>query len=62
MSYVKNTWKNGDTVTAAKLNNMENGIASVDSAQAAAFAPDITNPQDGRVSEFRCGQIVGFYL
>lgn len=28
MSYVKNTWTNGDTITAEKLNNMENGIAS----------------------------------
>lgn len=46
MSYVKNTWQNGDTVTAEKLNNMENGIAAVDAAQATAFAPNITNPQD----------------
>lgn len=28
MSYVKNTWVTGDTITAEKLNNMENGIAS----------------------------------
>ena len=28
MSYTKNTWKSGDTVTSAKLNNMEEGIAS----------------------------------
>lgn len=27
MSYTKNTWANGDIITAAKLNNMENGIA-----------------------------------
>ena len=26
MSYTKNTWNTGDVVTAAKLNNMENGI------------------------------------
>lgn len=26
MSYVKNTWANGDVITAAKLNNMEDGI------------------------------------
>ena len=28
MSYTKNTWKSGDTVTSAKLNNMEEGIAA----------------------------------
>lgn len=26
MSYTKNTWVTGDTITATKLNNMENGI------------------------------------
>ena len=28
MSYIKNTWQTGDIVTAAKLNHMEDGIAS----------------------------------
>lgn len=28
MSYTPNTWKSGDVVTSAKLNNIENGIAS----------------------------------
>lgn len=28
MSYTPNTWQTGDTITAAKLNNMEQGIAS----------------------------------
>lgn len=27
MAYSKTTWANGDVITAAKLNNMENGIA-----------------------------------
>lgn len=26
MSYTKNTWETGDTITAAKLNHMEDGI------------------------------------
>ena len=30
MSYTKNTWANGDTITAAKLNNMENGIEAAE--------------------------------
>ena len=29
MAYEKQTWETGDTITAAKLNNMENGIAAV---------------------------------
>lgn len=28
MAYEKNTWASGDVVTSAKLNNIENGIAS----------------------------------
>lgn len=28
MAYTPNTWASGDTITAAKLNNMEQGIAS----------------------------------
>ena len=28
MSYVKNTWENGDVITAEKLNNMEDGIST----------------------------------
>lgn len=28
MAYTKNTWASGDVVTSAKLNNIENGIAS----------------------------------
>ena len=31
MGYTKNTWQTGDVVTAAKLNNMENGIADANS-------------------------------
>lgn len=32
MAYDKNTWKSGDVVTSAKLNNIENGIAAVSNA------------------------------
>ena len=31
MAYVKQTWANGDTVTAAKLNHMEDGIEAASS-------------------------------
>lgn len=29
MSYIKNVWANGDTITAEKLNNIEDGIAAI---------------------------------
>ena len=32
MAYVKQTWQTGDTVTSAKLNHMEDGIAAADGA------------------------------
>lgn len=32
MAYVKQTWQTGDTVTSAKLNHMENGIAAAGDA------------------------------
>ena len=47
MAYVKTNWKTGDVVTSNKLNNMETGIYDATEASASAFAPDITNPQDG---------------
>lgn len=31
MSYTKHTWTNGETITAAKLNNIENGIEAATS-------------------------------
>lgn len=32
MAYVKQTWQTGDTVTSAKLNHMEDGIAAAGDA------------------------------
>lgn len=45
MAYVKNVWATGDVVTAAKLNNMEDGI------EAAAVLPT--------VSEVNAGEVLG---
>lgn len=33
MAYEKQTWKKGDTITAEKLNHMEDGIAAVEKQQ-----------------------------
>ena len=32
MSYIKTTWNKGDTITADKLNNIENGIETNETA------------------------------
>lgn len=52
MAYVKTNWQTGDVITAAKLNNMETGIYDATEAAAAAFAPDIDDPQDGNVIKY----------
>lgn len=40
MSYTKNTWETGDLITAAKLNNMEDGIADAGSGAAIVLTMD----------------------
>ena len=42
MSYTKQTWTNGDTITAAKLNHIEDGIAS--SSNVVIFETTMSNP------------------
>ena len=37
MSYSKNTWANGDTITAAKMNHMESGIEAAAAAAGGAY-------------------------
>lgn len=41
MSYTKNNWANGDTITAEKLNHAESGIFANDAAAAAAMPLDV---------------------
>lgn len=38
MAYTPNNWQTGDTITAAKLNNMEQGIASAGGMVVPTFA------------------------
>lgn len=52
MAYVKTNWQTGDVITANKLNNMETGIYDATEAAAAAFAPDIDDPQNGDVIKY----------
>ena len=48
MSYTKQTWSTGDTVTAAKLNHMEDGIAEAGggSSGGGAFVVNVTVQYD----------------
>lgn len=46
MSYIKQNWKNGDVITAEKLNHMESGIVNAESGGSGImtihFVPDFT--------------------
>lgn len=50
MAYEKQTWKKGDTITAEKLNHMEDGIAAVEKQQGPA-GPAGADGQDGTAAE-----------
>lgn len=50
MSYEKQTWKKGDTITAEKLNHIEGGIAAVEKQQGPA-GPAGADGQDGAAAE-----------
>lgn len=45
MSYTKNTWTNGDVITAAKLNNIEGGIDAA--ANRFIINVELSNDYDG---------------
>lgn len=45
MSYSKNTWQTGDTVTAELLNHMEDGISSADAKE----LPTVSGSDNGKV-------------
>lgn len=46
MAYVKQTWQTGDTVTSAKLNHMEDGIAAAGGAALVVNCDSETNTLD----------------
>lgn len=47
MSYTPNTWANGDVITSAKLNNMEQGIANAGGGGGGAlFVNDVEGTLD----------------
>ena len=50
MAYEKQTWSKGDTITAEKLNHMEDGIAAVEKQQGPA-GPAGEDGQDGAAAE-----------
>lgn len=50
MAYEKQTWSKGDTITAEKLNHMEDGIVTVEKQQGPA-GPAGADGQDGAAAE-----------
>ncbi|MCD8143665.1 MAG: hypothetical protein LUD83_10465 [Clostridiales bacterium] len=53
MAYTKTPWASGNTITAAALNNMEEGIAALDSSVSAlqASVETLTEALDGYVAD-----------
>ena len=50
MAYTPTEWETGDVITAAKLNNIEDGIVANEEAIADAFvAPEVTAADQGKV-------------
>lgn len=50
MAYTPTEWETGDVITAAKLNNIEDGIVANEGAIADAFfAPEVTAADQGKV-------------
>lgn len=50
MAYIPTVWETGDVITAAKLNNIEDGIVANEEAIADAFvAPEVTAADQGKV-------------
>ena len=52
MSYTKQTWANGDIITAAKLNHMEDGIAGVEADAKSAIADDFSTSTDYAAGDY----------
>lgn len=51
MAYNKTTWQNGDIVSATKLNNIENGIETLDSAHGGLVVTETEGQFDHTWSE-----------
>lgn len=66
MAYEKQTWSNGDTVTAEKLNHIEDGIAANNKfiVTLTPTAPDFSGTMDKTVAEineaYEAGQEIVF--
>ena len=60
MSYTKQTWTTGDTVTATKLNHMEDGIAGAGASYDVVIQAD-TSLSDGGITSANLHLISGDY-
>ena len=62
MSYTPNTWQDGDTITAAKLNNMESGIENANTPFVVNLTPenpDFSGTMDKTVAEINTAYEAG---
>lgn len=62
MSYTPNTWQDGDTITAAKLNNMESGIENANTPFVVNLTPtaqDFSGTMDKTVAEMKTAYQAG---
>lgn len=52
MSYEPTNWKSGDTVTSAKLNKMEQGIANAGGGNVVVVGVEVVNTENGATATF----------
>ena len=59
MSYTPTTWTTGDTITATKLNKMENGIASAGGGGASGLVTETNDELDKTWNEINAMVLAG---
>jgi hypothetical protein len=59
MSYTKHTWADGELVTAAKMNNIENGIEEASSGGGVLVVTDTDGTLDKTWTEIRNALFIG---
>ena len=52
MAYEPTVWKSGDTVTSAKLNKMEQGIANAGGSEVVVVGIEVVNTESGATATF----------
>ena len=61
MSYTPTEWKSGDTITSAKLNKIENGIAAAGSGGVGTVRVELNKQETGRVMDKTWAEIKNMF-